>query len=167
MQKFIEQNRRFLLIYFITARIIGWVVVSVGCLAAVGHSVALCSRLGNWQLFSEHLSVVPWRIISSIPIGLLALGLAQFIKYVMDPEYKPGWTLRNAEQILYLYAGIIMMYWAGAAYISVVRIYSGHELLIRLLFVIVFAGVRVLAVASLGLVLHRIMPVIEESRTLV
>ena len=53
MNNFIEQNKKLLLFYYRAARIGGWIFVSLAILAGIGHSIALVSRMGNWNDFSE------------------------------------------------------------------------------------------------------------------
>ncbi len=166
MDSFIEKNARFLKIYCILARIAGWVVLSLGCLAAASHSLALYSRIGDREALQAYLPHVPWGMITNfIPIGLLALGVGQFIRYLFNREHQPGWILRYGHQILFLWAAVYCV-WAYFVEIGF-NSPATTESLRRLIFLLPFLGAKVLALVGLGQILRRIMPVIEESRTLV
>jgi hypothetical protein len=166
MDSFIEKNARFLKIYCILARIAGWVVLSLGCLAAAIHSWALYSRVGDREALQLYLPHVPWgMILNFIPAGLLALGVSQFIRYMFDSDYQPGWILRYGHQILFLWAAV---YCVWAYFIEIgFNSPATTESLRRLLFLLPFLGAKVLGLVGLGQILRRVIPVINESRTLV
>ena len=168
IQTFVEQNRRLLKTCCLAAKIFGWLALSMGCLATVGHSFALISRIGDWAVFQDYFrNDVPWNVIQGIAIGLLALGIGQFIRFVYDSDYQPNWVLRNAKQLLYIYAvvfGISLMIHCIMAFP-----HWNHwaEITIRLLGIFIYGAGTILLLVGLALILKRIMPVIEESKTLV
>lgn len=166
MNGFFVKNKGLLKFYCIVARITGWLVLSVGCLAAASHSLALYSRIGDREALQAYLPHVPWGMITNfIPIGLLALGVGQFIRYLFNREHQPGWILRYGQQILCLWAAVycVWVYFVEVGFNSP----ATTESLRRLIFLLPFLGAKVLALVGLGQILRRIMPVIEESRTLV
>ena len=81
----------------------GWMFLSWAFLVTAGKSIALATRIGDWQEFNRFLQHdVPWGTFTNgLPTGLLALGIAQLIKYLLETDYKPGWILRNADKLLY------------------------------------------------------------------
>ena len=95
------------------------------------------------------------------------LGLAQFIRYVTERDYKPGWILRHGEMFFYLYAllTILSVVWVYvfAPFGHSQKIYSSVSIVI----VVFSTTVRVLILVGLGRILHYLMPVIEESKSLV
>jgi len=168
MNEFIEKNRRLLKTCCVAAKIFGWASLSMGCLAVVGNSFALATRIGDWQEFHRFLQHdVPWGTIKGVAAGLLALGIGQFIRFVYDNDYQPNWVLQNAKQLLYIYAvvfGISLIIYGIMAFP-----YWNHwaEITIRLLALVIYGAGTILLLVGLALILKRIMPVIEESKTLV
>jgi len=163
---FIEQNKPLLKFYCGAARLTGWILISTSSLVIGGNLVALSSRLSDWEAFKDYLPYFPLEVCFHIlPTGLLALGVAQFIKYVFDKEYQPHWILRNAHTILYLYAALTITYSIAPLLLGVnynttfpVHVY---------LFLFLNIATKVLIFVGLAQILRRVMPVIEESRTLV
>lgn len=168
MNTFIEENKGLLKNCYVSANVLGWLLLALGCSAVVGHSIALISRLGDWTMFREYyFSSVPWNVINGVPIGLLALGIGQFIKFICDKDYQPGRILRNAQQILYIYAvlfavSVIIHFITRFPYWE-----NWLEIIVRVLAHILWGVGKIMLLVALALILKRIMPVIEESRTLV
>ena len=96
MNTFIEKNKGLLKFYCVAARIIGWVLL----IRAATETVSILSGYSSFSI----PFVMPITILIRILIGLVVLGVAQFIRYLLETEYKPGWILRHGEKILYLYA---------------------------------------------------------------
>ena len=168
MNEFIEKNKRLLKMYCLLAKFFGGILTFVGCIAVIGHSVALISRVGDPNSFLDYFVNVPWGMISFLPTGYLVLGLAQFIKYLLYDDYQPRWILGNMVKFLYLYAILL------AAFLSIFCIIEcnqnldqGYKIAYHALPFVFYGGGKVLLLIGLGQVLRRIMPVIEESKTLV
>ncbi|MBC8481307.1 MAG: hypothetical protein H8D47_01410 [Planctomycetes bacterium] len=170
MNNFVEKNTRLLKFYGITARIIGWLVV----LWAAIPAVFLC-----WMLLRTNenrtasLGTLQELVFQRMLVGIIMLGVAQFIRYLFDAEYRPGWILRHGDYILYVYAVAL----TGAviwSYIHTAKILGESNLdivrdwrwLMLLPSVLLFAA-KVLILVGLAQILRRAMPMIEESRTLV
>ena len=168
MNEFIEKNKKLLKTCCVAAKIFGWISLSMGCLAVVGNSFALITRIGDWAVLQDFLrNDVPWNSIKGTAAGLLALGIGQFIRFVYDNDYQPNWVLRNATRLLYIYAvvfGISLIIHGIMAFP-----YWDHwaEITIRLLALVIYGAGTILLLVGLALILKRIMPVIEESKTLV
>lgn len=158
MNEFIEKNRRLLKIYCVVARIIGWgLLITAGIWAISILSGYVLLRTAS-PAFTE-----PIIILTRIVIGLGMLGTAQFIRFLYETEYQPGWILRYLEKILYLYAVIRIV-----SIVFLLFYFSNLNFLLRYIF---FTGLPDLAgpfiAVGLGQILRRLLPVIEESRTLV
>ncbi|MHC4654684.1 MAG: hypothetical protein ACYS91_06650 [Planctomycetota bacterium] len=192
MNTFIEKNRRLLKFYCVAARIIGWALLFLS-----GILIVYALLEGNFpNVFRA--SIRPFRPLNSyaylpanwmgsmdnaftwatrfLLTGLLALGIAQFIKFLSDSKYQPGCLLRCGEGILYLYAvllvaQVIWRYLFCPAYTSQLvstaytRQFGADPLLF--LAVLLITGAKVLALVGLAQILWRVMRVVEESRTLV
>lgn len=102
--------------------------------------------------------------------GLIALLLAQLVRYMLESDYKPSWILRCGDKILYVYAALlivqnILIYYALPSRVGLLGNGPGHLLLVQPL--IVPLATKILILVGLGQILRRIIPVIEESKTLV
>ena len=91
MNEFIEKNKRLLKIYCVALRIIGLLLLILGCVgiilllleaSGIGGN-RLVFLLNNWSLDIFKRS---WFVIM-LP-GLAALVVAQFIRYLFDVEYQ-------------------------------------------------------------------------------
>ena len=167
MNAFIEQNRRLLKTCCVAAKIFGWLLLLFGSLATVGHSFALMTRIGKWDLFYDYFESMPWNVIGGVAFGVLALGVGQFIRFVIDEDCRPGWILRNAQQILYVYAVFVGVFIIIMSVMAFPNWENWGEITIRLLGRTIHGAGKILLLIGIALVLKRIMPVIEESRTLV
>ncbi|MHC4386119.1 MAG: hypothetical protein ACYSUG_03920, partial [Planctomycetota bacterium] len=104
MNAFIEKNRGLLKTCCVAAKIYGWILLSLGSVTLIANFYALTTRIGDWAMFWYFFKTdVPWQNIHNITIGLLALGIGQFIRFVYDNNYQPNWVLRNAIRLLYIY----------------------------------------------------------------
>ena len=166
MNEFIEKNRKLLLFYYWAMRIGGWVFLAIVFL----DSVALASRIGDWNEFNRYYQhEPPWGMYSNIlPTGLLVLGVAQLIRYLLECECRPDWILRNADKLFYVYTAILIAYycWAGVTEM-ISRFNEPYDFPLRLIMLVIFILVKLLALVGLAQLLRRLLPMIEESRTLV
>ena len=172
MNEFIEKNRALLKLYCIAAQIIGWVLLPGGCIWIIlflsGPRQSDIVARGDALLYA--LSSMLYDFMFP---GLIALGLAQFIRYLFGSEHKPGGILRHGEKIFYMYAGFLIVktflrhvWYTHVWYAGII----GESTFSRLLFMQPFilpTVAKALILVGLGQVLRRILPVIEESKTLV
>jgi hypothetical protein len=172
MKEFIEKNRRLLKFYCVGARTIGWIL-----LLSTPIRIALMLLLsgGSWpEGYGDPLNyILSPSSISLMMFGVVVLGVGQFIRYVFETEYEQGWILRHGVTILYLCA-VVNIALAGVMILMIFNS-SGDvprqaRMLLRILWVlhglIPFLA-KALLLVGLGRILQRIMPVIEESKTLV
>jgi hypothetical protein len=169
MVQFIEKHRRLLQAYCLIARILGWFLILGGV-----FWVALVRRnmVGGLPHIPDILKIsyaLQAVILNFVFLGLVALGVAQFIKYVFAREDQPGFLLRIGDKILYVYAGLLIL---GAILTWVFQMLAIKAAAVPT-FLISFAGlllpamVKALILIGLGKILKRVIPVIEESKTLV
>ena len=161
MNEFIEKNKGLLKFYCVAARIIGWVLLITAATSTV-------SILSGYSSFSIPY-VMPITNLIRILIGLVVLGVAQFIRYLCETEYKPGWILRHGEKILYLYAAlrvirITFLFFVDAKIMADSIYYSPWGFLVDNVLPVVASA---LILVGLAQILRRVMPIIEESKTLV
>ncbi len=164
MIEFIEKNRRVLHFYCETLRTIGKVILILGLLSVCAiTTLVLLSKFGDWHAlksFEKMIIVMPLGAFNIFFIGIGILGLAQFIKYLVERDYKPGWILRHGEMFFYLYA-LLTILSVGWAYTMIAPITPS------VILVVFSTAVRVLVLVGLGQIFRHLMPVIEESKTLV
>ena len=194
MNEFIEKNRRLLKIFCITTRIIGWALILLPVILVIWSLLTGTSRFGDFLSWPLHIEKRLWHrqafpltdeqvdllslVIRFVLPGLLMLGLAQFIRYLSENKYRPGWTLRCGEGILYLYAVLItgQVLWnyvlgpgmkANMYLVEGLRPEIYQVGLLTILASALLTAAKVVILIGLGQILARVMPVIEESKTLV
>jgi len=171
MNEFIEKNRRLLRFYSVAAQ---WTAV-VMLISATIYITAATRRFSDIRGWVDLINLLLHLFLDYIVPGSLALLVAQFIKYLIEMDYRPGWILRHQVAILYLCAVLVAMnsIWQWFFYIIIV----GHSALdvfsttpSRLLCIFVsllLTAAKVLILVGLAQILRRVMPVIEESKMLV
>ena len=164
MSEFIENNRRLLQIYYTAALIIGWALIAVSPLGTIA------ALSGNESLSENALAilfVLQGITLNPLILGLLLLGTAQFIRCVSEAEYKPGWILQHGSTVLYAAAFIVLMS-CVVNYLFLVFSFSGYSFQTLKFFTsLIPALAKFLILVGLGKILRRILPVIEESKTLI
>ena len=175
MNEFIEKNRALLKFYCITARIFGWVLICGGTiwfLLFVLVTLAVNDAAGSigWPHTSENfLYASKSFVFEFVLLGLVALLVAQLIRYMLESEYTPGYILRFGDKILYVYAALLIVQYTLLYYILNRELLStlkpGHFILIKPL--VVPLAAKILILVGLGQILRRLLNVIEESKTLV
>ena len=169
MNEFIEKNRALLKLYCIVARIIGWLLM-IGGFFWFGLTFSAVD-INNNERPDVLLYGISSMLFDFILPGLIALGVMQFIRYLFENTSKPGRILRNADRLFYMYAVFLIVktyvkcFWYSAWYAQVIESES-----LRVLFIQPFllpTVAKVLILVGLGQILRRILPVIEESKTLV
>ena len=114
MNTFVEQNKKWLHFYSTASRILGWLMIlfaSVSFLALV-----LVSWVTSWGVPEERriLLVVLGAVIEKtfgwLPISIILLGIGQLLKHIYGDEYKIPWLLRNAPNMLYLFAVLAFLH---------------------------------------------------------
>ncbi|MFZ2146609.1 MAG: hypothetical protein WAV28_05255 [Sedimentisphaerales bacterium] len=175
MNEFIEKNRRLLKFYCIAARIFGWVLICGGTiwfLLFVLVTLAVSDAAGTigWPYTTENFiySFTSFVFEFVLP-GLIALLVAQLVRYMLENEYMPGWILRYGDKVLYVYAALLIGQNVLIYYVLHVVVFEknspGRLLLVQPLVVPLTA--KILILVGLGQILRRILLVIEESKTLV
>ena len=172
MNEFTEKNRRLLHFYCETLRTIGSVILILTLIGACAMTIfALLSKFGYWpatKSFDVNMSTRLPSYLKGIFFWIGILGLAQFVRYLAERNYKPGWILRHGEMIFYLYALLTILH-VGWVYMNPpndhsASLYTG----LLVIFITVFhTAVRVLILVGLGQILRHLMSVIEESKSLV
>ena len=103
MNTFIERNKQLLRNYSTAAQFVGQLLLLIGALAVVGVVVIFLAGSSHAAMLKRK----PLIILTIMFPGILVLGIGQFIRYLIEADYKPDWLLRYADKILYLYATIL------------------------------------------------------------
>ncbi|MHC4951831.1 MAG: hypothetical protein ACYTEU_12740 [Planctomycetota bacterium] len=175
MNTFIEKNKKWLKFYHAALRLSGWIFLTLGIGGFCIFTFTLLTvkniginKAGITSLFetsSHHLDFILF--------GLLGLGIAQLIRYLVDDECKSGFILRHSGKFLYAYVVVISLVMAIRIVFTLLYIMnSDGENKLGLLFgisitSIVLIGAKALILIGLAQFLERIMPVIEEHKSLV
>ena len=172
MHAFIEKNRKLLVFYYWVTRSGGWIFLVLSTLAIAGHSFALATRISTPDEFQRYYHHdVPWGMLNNIlPTGILALGISQLIKYLLDIDNnRPGWILRNSSKLLYIYAAILIGYycWACVNDIHSRLTYEPQYVPLSVIFLAIFMIVKLFVLIGAAEIARRAIPVLEESKTLV
>jgi hypothetical protein len=100
--------------------------------------------------------------------AIFALGVAQLITYSLQEQEQPAWLLRHLDKVLYLYTVLLIVdqVWflkrTGQGFVGGL----GFPLSF-VLYPLFPAMAKALALVGLGLLLRRLLSIIEESKTLV
>ncbi len=168
MNEFIEKNKPLLRSYSIITRIIGWLLL-IGAIV-----VPIVQPLSGLSASSEHRSFWIYLLCQQIILGYLLiaivlLGLAQFVRYLSESEYRPGLILRHGGKVLYIYAVALIaspfltFYFEMRAY-GYAGTLGSFDYLLALNLPDVARGLIFIGIAK---VIKRMMPMVEESKTLV
>ena len=169
MNEFIEKNRPLLHSYYVGARIIGWLLLITPLVSAVIKPLSGFSNANEQLRFYMICRFWEQIFLGFVLLGLVLLGLAQFVKYLYEREYQPGLLLRHGDKVLYLYAlGQV----ASPILFYLFQIerhgYDGTvNLFLFLLSALMPAIARGLIFVGMAKVLKRMVPMVEESKTLV
>lgn len=184
MVQFIEKHRRLLQAYCLIARILGWFLILGGVFWLFAIVKDFQSNVENIQVEADFWAyiVVPnfvAYLASSfvydfvIP-GILAFAIAGLLDYLLRPKARPPLILGMMDKLCYIYA-LILILKACIGYLWLVKFVkflaiSEMSESARILLVQPLLGptlAKVLLLIGVGMILHRLLPVIEESKTLV
>ena len=173
MTPFLARNESLLRFYRKFAHIVGWVLLAGGLiwfLAFIFWISAVNDAAGDREWTGLHANIV-YAITGflndfALP-GLIALGLSQLLRFILESDDKGGWIIRYGHWILYGFAIVIV----GQV---TLRMSLMPETLnpdsVGLMFVsplLVPMLAKILIVVGLGIVLKRMIAIIDESKTLV
>ena len=167
-----EKNRRLLRFCCTNLRSIGLLLFILGLVGGIALAIfKIVSEFGYWQISENYkivVSLIPLSVFNVIFYGLAILLLVQFIRFLVEEDYKQGWILRNGDKLFYLYALYIILS-VVVTYATILGSFpfSSTRGIFTIVVSLLSITIRVIILISLGQVLRRILPVIEESKTLV
>ena len=171
MNAFIQKNKKLLKFYYVALRLSGWILLTLG-VCSYGIIIFLARNLGA-ETFGAIAVNMPLNSLHLILFGILGLGIAQLIQYLFDSESKPGFVLRHGNKFLYIYVVIIFIAMAVRNVYAIKHLLYADISNAQFLFfatsitsVILFAA-KALVIIGVAQFLKRLLPVIEEHKTLV
>ncbi len=178
MTQFIEKHRRLLQAYCLIARGLGLVLL-------LGGVFWVFSIFGNcWQIKEERrqidflLYVISALVYDFVIPGFLAFAISGLLDYLLRPMKKPPLILGMTDKLCYIYAFFLIfkmlplrvmhdgILFVNLRYLTIPEL-SEHAQLLLVQPVLVTTIVKILLLIGIGMILHRLLPVIEESKTLV
>ncbi|MGB8225704.1 MAG: hypothetical protein WCE45_02375 [Sedimentisphaerales bacterium] len=169
MMEFIEKNKRLLVFYYTTLRILGWILLGLG---GVGFTLLILEALktGGGITFEGTTGLVKRSYPAFISIGLLSLGFAQLVRYFCGNSRKMGLLLRYGDKIFYLCAIVAIWQVCGQAWLVATGKTGGnssqhlHWFLFDFPLLLLYKTAKALILVGLGLFLKKLIAAIENSR---
>jgi hypothetical protein len=174
MSVFVKKNERLLKFYNKMPQTMGPVMLACSIAWGVFGATQLLSRIrigGDWKTFDFAFHAGPFQAGTMFFLGLILIVVAQFIRYLFNTEYQPGWILRHGEKILYAYAFLIFVH----ALVFIKQFLMGQyffhtscealEVCNALTYCLIRLSIVLILIGS-GQLLRRILPAIKESKTL-
>lgn len=171
MNAFIQKNKKLLKFYYAALRLSGWILLTLGtCSYAL---IIVLSRTLGLEAFSATTVNMPLRSLHLILFGLLGLGIAQLIQYLFDSNSEPGFILRHGNKFIYIYVILTLISMVFRNVYAAQHLFDTHIKNAEFLYytssitsLVLFAA-KALILIGTAQFLKRIMPIIQESKTLV
>lgn len=97
--------------------------------------------------------------------AMIMLGVAQLIEFLSGSQHQRGRILRQGDKLLFLYAGLLTL--SNIAWAVVVDVSSTFSPRWQSLVYAPFLLGQILILVGAAYILRRVIPIIEESKTLV
>ena len=183
MIQFIEKYRRLLQAYCLIARILGWLLILGGLLWFFALGVTLgdtMEALEEQQQIDIVLYFAHSFVYDFVIPGFLAFAIAGLLDYLLRPEAKPRLILRMTDRLCYFYAIFLLIkflvaikafnsspWFINFTLFAIPEMLSKSARIVLVQPLLVPTLAKVLLLIGIGMILHRLLPVIEESKTLV
>ena len=181
MVQFVEKHRRLLQAYCLIARILGWFLILGGVFwffAVVQGNIVEVPGID--EQYIDLLLYIAYSFAYDFVIpGFLAFAIAGLLDYLLRPKTRPPLILGMMDKLCYFYAFFLTM-----KFFVAIKAFGGDIWFVNFKFLTVsemsesarivlvqpLLGptlAKVLLLIGVGMILHRLLPVIEESKTLV
>ena len=163
----IEKNKQLLRVCSKVAKLTGLFLL-VFTVIQIAGAIFLIFQHGRTLEYDSflYLRVYKWAFTA-----LLLLGINQLIKCLIETEFEPNWILRHSDIIIYIYASFLFINFVYSFMYTHKMIYSSEYdisfVLNTLIPSAIFTFIKILIWIGIGLSLKRIVPIIQESKTLV
>ena len=165
MNQISKQNRSWLQIYCKVARVFAGVILLVLGIIVV-FRVMFYSFPWQQGVITTIFRFILLQALNFAP-PIFALGVAQFITYVLEEQEQPGWMLRHLDKVLYLYAVLLIVHQVWFLKRTGQGFIGGLGPVVFVLYPLFPTIAIALVLVGLGLLLRRVLSIIKESKTLV
>jgi hypothetical protein len=169
LNKAIEKNERFLRVCCKFADAAALLLI-IFTLIQISGAIYLVWEGGHFSKYNSFAYLYIYKFIFAI---ILLHGISELIKYLIETDYKLHWILRFADKIIYLYTFcffIAFVYSFIAKHIITVNwpdpTQAGNMWLMIPVITLTML-IKVILWIGAGQVVKRILPIIQESKTLV
>ncbi|MDD5459149.1 MAG: hypothetical protein PHF37_07135 [Phycisphaerae bacterium] len=159
------KNERFLRFCGNLAEALAWFLLLICIITIIGFLFTLPKAYLHDQYVKGLYNLVLPKLIFKMFTIFLLLGINQFIKCLTLPDFKPNWILRLADKIIYIYAALLFINFVYNIIHPNPSIYSPSEW--TLIFSGIFTSIKILLWIGAGMALKRIIPIVQESKSLV
>jgi hypothetical protein len=153
--------------FCIILELIGWLLIIGGAMWLMYILSGGKPASENLNEISTILTIISWFSFDFAFIGLMAVILAHLARYIFDKNFRRGILLNSGDKILYLFA-VFTVAWAifrWFYYLKTIPDLNWRILLAQPLFLPTIA--KVLVLVCIAQILKRILPIIEEHKSLV
>jgi hypothetical protein len=161
MSTFIEKNKKWLKFYSTASKILGWVLILLASIKVLYLLTMSFGMIRERQLLLVSLGAIVENTFGQLPVGIILLGVGQLLRYTYEDEYKVPWLLRNGAKMLYLFA-ILAILRPFVFYLFQHGMNASSHFTFGPL-----SLADVLILIGLGNILKRVLPIIEEYRSLI
>lgn len=156
-----KQNVRWVRYYAKWLTILGCFVIIIGL---------VYSAIGCVKGFHEYSSIRPialivqtiFGVITSFAFGFILIGIGQLLGYIFGTRQRMSWLLRYGDKGLYFLAIV----WVSQSVFMSISYLSGMEWWFYIV-VMVMPVTKAFVMVTLGLILRKVLPMVEEFRTMV
>ena len=127
--------------------------------------VSLPTKYFAKVLFQQRYILYVFQAVFS---ALFLLGISQFINCLIEVDFRPKWILRNGDKLIYVYICFFLI----SSIFSLVKTKNwldnaGHDtsFFMVLMAMVIFAIIRMFIWIAFALILKKILPIIQESKT--
>ncbi|MBN2457433.1 MAG: hypothetical protein JXB29_13025 [Sedimentisphaerales bacterium] len=165
----VKEKRPLLRFFTGAVQVVGWLLIFWGVMWFI--YLASGPDYGRdgaaFEDMEKAITVISGFSFDFVFVGLAAVMLGQLARYVFDKAYRPGLMLRCGEKILYVFAGLSVFWamWRWRFFVMSLERVEWRVLLGQPLMMPTVA--KVLILVCVAQILKRILPVIEEYKTLV
>ena len=165
----IEKNKRYLRFCSCVAQFSGLLLLFLGFISIVMMLWNFCQpdRFPKYDIALAYKIISPFIFRQVFP-GLFLLGISKLITCLIDINFKPNWILKSSDKIIYLYVVLLIINFIFfSIYQTEAIVASPHHYLTTWIPSAIFTSVKALLWVGMAQVLRRIVPIIEESKSLV
>ncbi|MHC4290056.1 MAG: hypothetical protein ACYSOF_09890 [Planctomycetota bacterium] len=170
MNTFIEKNMKLLKFFHAALRLSGWLSLASGLFSPI--VLIVVAKKYDPQMMRDILLYSPLNCFTLLFLGLFAIGLAQLIRHLFDSNRNPGFILHHGDKIIYAYV-VFTLIVATIRTVTFVKHLLIPEIAGDLIFISSFIANMVYYIANViifigvALFLRRLLPVIDEHKSLI